>query len=199
MIIKTQSTELADRLRALKNSAHTEACLIQEAMQKEALKSKDPEAVRGTYLDEFSRLWAWEKHLRRQIENECGSLPPIETAEPDGDCMPRSRKRIAQSLRDGLKDNQGNLDPLMGIVADLCGAASLLPIGKNSRIDDIRIKLQDEVKKRMKPLAGSAPPPGSGGTGDNSGDGGSVVTGAMLAKAKGPKFGKSAKKDDETS
>lgn len=192
--IDSKGQELASRLKALRDSVHAELSLIRDAMQAEAVISKDPEAVRDTYADEFARLRAWEKHFQRQIENARNSLPQIETAEPDGDCMPRSRQRIAQSLRDGLKDKQGNLDPLFGIVADLCGAASLLPIGKNSKIDDIRITLQDEFKKRIKPLgAGTPPPPPPSG-----GGGGSVVTGAMLAKAKGPGFGKRAKKDDET-
>lgn len=187
------SARLGQKLNDLRVAIKNEASLIQGAMQSELAISRDPESVKAKCADELSKLWAWEEHLQRTIENECGSLPPVPTVEPDSPCLPRSRARMSQSLRDELGEDG---DPtIYDLIAALFGAAIVIAITNTSELHGASADLQDELKKRLKPPAGSngptgaARPAGGGGT--------STSASTKPAKPRAPAPGKRAKKDDE--
>ena len=153
--------ELANRRRALKASVADEASLVQVAMRNEVLLGADPESVvLGRYADELARLWGWEAHLEKRISNEYGSgLPKIDTDEPDGTYLPRTRQRLKSSLRDELNSDGIEDDPIFDLIAEFFGVAAVLSVGKISQLDDPRISLVAEIKKRLK-----APSQKGGGT-----------------------------------
>lgn len=189
-----RGVELANRLRSLRASVSNEGSLVKIAMQNEIARGIDtPGVVIGRYKPELDQLWAWENHFSRLIGNEYSDLPQVETEEPEGDCMPRSRRRIVRSLRNEFDDGSGTSDPLFDMLAELFGIAMVLSIWKISDVGSLAGALQAEMKRRLKPPVGSGtppppPPPPAGG---------SVVTEAMRKRPKGPRPGKSAKKDDE--
>lgn len=146
------SFELADKLRSLKASVHKEASLIKTAMHEEMIKSVDSkDMVNARYAKEFSRLWAWESHLQKLIENEhsCSGFPQNISEEPEGEPMPRSRRRNTTLLRDELED--GTNDPLFDLMAQFFGASFVLGMAKTSNVKDSLLTLRVELENRMKP------------------------------------------------
>ena len=145
--------DFANKLRSLKSSVHTEASLIKSAMQEEMIKSVDSaDIVAARYAKEFNRLWAWESHLQKLIENEhsSGGFPLNVTEEPECEPLPRSRRRATMLLRDELED--GSNDPLYDVMAQFFGAAFLMSMGKTSSATGSLVTLRDELEKRLKPV-----------------------------------------------
>ena len=144
--------EFANKLRSLKASVANEASLIKISMQEDILKSRDGrEIVIARYAPEFEKLWAWESHLQKMIENEhsCSGFTPSVTVEPDHEPMPRSRRRVAGLMLAELDD--GSNDPLFSIMAQFFGASFVLSISKSSSIKDPLLTLRAELQRRLKP------------------------------------------------